>query len=231
MAEIQYLGYACFRVRGREGIVLCDPFERTSERDMGRPTAHIVTLSQPDPRHNYAAGVRPMREQEHPFVIDGPGEYEVREILITGVRTIRNHEQGAAGGFNTIYTMQLDEITFCHLGGQAHELTQQQLEDIGNIDVLLLPVGGGTVLKPADAASVMGQIEPRVVIPMLYADSNQLSLDLGSSETAGITLDVFAREVGLENYTPQERVILNRDSLPQEGQQARIIVMQPEAVK
>lgn len=141
MADIQYLGHSCFRLRGRDGIVLTDPYDRSVGRDLGRPTAHIVTVSHHHPDHDNVAAVRPVRDRV--VVIDGPGEYEVGGILITGVRTFHDKQKGAELGRNTVYVIHLDDIVFCHLGDLAHELSAQQLEEIGSVDVLFVPVGGG----------------------------------------------------------------------------------------
>lgn len=219
MPDIQYLGHACFRLRGREGIIICDPYDRSTGLDLGRPTAHIVTISHNHTDHSYSAGVRPMRDQV--FIVNGPGEYEVRGVLITGVRTYHDTEKGAQRGFNTVYVLHIDEVVFCHLGDLGHELSQSQLEAIGNVDVLFVPVGGDETIGPAEAASVISQIEPRLVIPMHYA-SDQLSFDYQLAP-----LEKFTHEVGLKDVTPQEKLTVTPSNLPAAGEETRIIVMLP----
>ncbi len=237
MADIQYLGHACFRLRGRDGTVLCDPYSHTvgqpgqPGQSIGRPTAHIVTVSHDHPGHNNIAAVGPMRDEEL-FVIDGPGEYEVKGVLIDGIRTYHDKDKGNSHGFNTVYLIRLDDILFCHLGDVGHELTQTQLEAIGNVDVLFIPVGGGRSITPAEAVGVIGQLEPRMVIPMHYAldtpetrDAPETSQQEDSHSLAPIT--AFAHEVGLKEYTAQERVTITSSSLPSENDETRIVVMQP----
>ncbi|NWG19032.1 MAG: MBL fold metallo-hydrolase [Chloroflexi bacterium] len=220
MADVQYLGHSCFRLRGRDGIVITDPYDRSVGFDIGRPTAHIVTVSHAHPDHANVAAVRPARDRV--VVIDGPGEYEVSGILITGVRTFHDKHKGADLGRNTVYVIHLDDIVFCHLGDLAHELTAQQLDEIGNVDVLFIPVGGGETIGPAEAASVISQIEPRIVIPMHYAiDGQQRLLDNLAP------LDRFLHEVGLKEHTAEERLTLNAGNLPGETEQTRIVVMRP----
>lgn len=219
MPDIHYLGHSCFRLRGRDGIIICDPYDRSVGFDLGRPTAHILTISHEHPDHNNRAAVRPVRDKV--FIIDGPGEYEVRGVLITGVRTYHDKEKGSQHGFNTVYVIHLDDVAFCHLGDLGHELTASQLDEIGNIDVLMLPVGGGTTLGPEDAASIIGQLEPRVVIPMHYA-TEQLSFEYQLAP-----LDKFAHEVGLKDIEPQEKLTVTPASLPAEGEQMRFEVMLP----
>lgn len=220
MADIQYLGHSCFRLRGREGIVITDPYDRSVGLDIGRPTAHIVTVSHNHPDHNNVAAVRPARERV--VVIDGPGEYEVGGVLITGVRTFHDKHKGAELGRNTVYVVHLDDVVFCHLGDLAHELTSQQIDEIGNVDVLFVPVGGGETIGPAEAASVISQIEPRIVVPMHYAFEGQQRL----LETLA-PLDGFLHELGIKEHTAEERLTLTPGNLPGDAEQTRIVVMRP----
>jgi L-ascorbate metabolism protein UlaG (beta-lactamase superfamily) len=218
MPDISYLGHGCFRLKGREGTVICDPFDRSTGLDMGRPTAHIVTVSHSHPAHNHTQVIRALGDRDSVFVIDGPGEYEVRGVLITGVRTRHNHS-AAARPFNTVYVIHLDDVVFCHLGSLGHELTQSQLEEIGNVDVLFIPVGGGATIGPADASNVITQIDPRMVVPMQYAQPGL------TVEQPPEPLDKFVHEVGLQDAAPQEKVTVTQASLPAEDDHTRIVVM------
>ncbi|GAB4439763.1 MAG: MBL fold metallo-hydrolase [Chloroflexi bacterium OHK40] len=217
MPDVQFLGHACVRIRGRDGIVLCDPFSRSIGLDIGRPTAHIVTVSHDHPDHNNVAAVRPMRDRV--FTIDGPGEYEVSGILITGVRTFHDKVRGAERGFNIVYVIHLDDVTFCHLGDLGHELSQGQIEAIGDVDVLFVPVGGGETIGPAEASNVISQIEPRVVVPIHYATA-QLSFE---HELA--PLDKFTHEMGLKEVHAEDKLTISASSLPPESEETRVIVL------
>ena len=219
MPDITYLGHSCFRLRGRDGIVLCDPFDRSVGVDIGHPTAHIVTVSHNHPDHNNTAAVRPMREAN--FVINGPGEYEVSGVLIAGVRTAHDTQGGKERGFNTAYVIHVDDVAFCHLGDLGHELTQSQIESIGSVDVLFVPVGGGETIDADTATTVISQIEPRIVIPMHY-DAPQLTLDLPLQP-----LDKFTHALGLKEVNPVDKLTVTTTNLPPEGQQASVIVMKP----
>jgi L-ascorbate metabolism protein UlaG (beta-lactamase superfamily) len=218
MPDIQYLGHSCFRLRGRDGIVLTDPYDRSVGLDIGRPTAHIVTVSHKHPDHANVAAVKPLREQL--FTIDGPGDYEVGGILISGVRTYHDTKKGAELGKNTVYVIHMDDVTFCHLGDLGHELTTQQLDEIGNVDVLFIPVGGGETISPATATSVISQIEPRIVVPMHYATAGQQTF------MADLTpLEKFTHELGLKEVVAEEKLTVNANSLPAEGEETRVVVM------
>jgi L-ascorbate metabolism protein UlaG (beta-lactamase superfamily) len=220
MPDIQYLGHSCFRLRGRDGIVLCDPFDRSVGLDIGRPTAHIVTISHKHADHANLAAVKPMREKV--FAIDGPGEYEVGGVLIAGVRTYHDKQKGADLGTNTAYVIHMDDVVFCHLGDLGHELTTHQLDEIGNVDVLFIPVGGGETIGPAEAVSVISQIEPRIVVPMHYAMPGQrgFSADLAP-------LEKFTHEIGLKEVTAEEKLSVASASLPAEGEETRFVIMKP----
>lgn len=208
MPDIQFLGRSCIRVRGKEGIVISDPFPKANGFDPGKPSAQIVTLSSNDGQRLSSSVVKPAKDRV--FVIDGPGEYEVGGIMINGVRTYRDDEKGAQHGYNTIYVLQLDDMTFCHLGELGHELTTRQLEEIGTVDVLFVPAQ--STLPPAKLAEIIASIEPRAVIP-LYETTEQL--------------EKLAQELGLKELEPQEKVSVTPTSLPAEGEEMRVMIMRP----
>jgi len=220
MPDIQYLGHSCFRLRGRDGIVLCDPFDRSVGSDIGRPTAHIVTISHTHPDHANLAAVRPMRERIFP--IEGPGEYEVSGVMIAGVRTFHDKRKGAELGNNTVYVIHLDDVVFCHLGDLGHELTTHQLDEIGHVDVLFIPVGGGETIGPGEAVSVINQIEPRIVIPMHYAMPGQRSF---TSDLA--PLEKFTHEIGMKDVVEEEKLTVTNANLPSEDEETRFVIMKP----
>lgn len=219
MADIHYLGHACFRIKGKDGTVICDPYQRMFGFDIGKPAATVVTISHQHDDHNNSAVVRPLREKL--FVVDGPGEYEIGGVLITGVRTFHDHAQGAELGFNTVYVIHLDDLAFCHLGDLGHELTSAQLSAIGPVDVLFIPVGGDETISPAQAPAVISQLEPRLVIPMHYAPAQP------SFENTLAPIERFAHEIGLKDFTLEEKVVVTVSNLPAEGEPARVTVMRP----
>ena len=227
MPDIQYLGHSCFRLRGRDGIVLCDPFDRSVGFDIGKPTAHIVTISHQHPDHANLAAVKPMREKV--FVIDGPGEYEVGGVMIAGVRTYHDKQKGAELGINTVYVFHMDDVIFCHLGDLGHELSTHQLDEIGNVDVLFIPVGGGETIGPAEAVSVISQIEPRIVVPMHYAMPGQ---PVGGRHASPFLADLaplekFTHEIGLKDVVAEDKLTVTSTSLPAEGEETRFVIMKP----
>lgn len=205
MAEIQYLGRSCVRVRGKEGIVIYDP-QRTTN-DPARLTAHVAMLSSADPNRVDAAVVKPLKEQV--FVVNGPGEYEVSGIMIHGTRTYRDANGKEGRNYNTVYVVQLDDLAFCHLGELGHDLTRTQIEELGEVDVLFVPAYAP--LPPAKLAEIAAAIEPRAIIP-LYETTEQL--------------DKLAHEFGLKEWSAQDKATVTSASLPGDDEEPRIVVLQ-----
>ena len=220
MPDVQYFGHSCFRLRGRDGVVLTDPFDRSTGLDIGRPTASIVTISHEHADHANVEAVRPLREDL--FTIDGPGEYEIGGILITGVRCYHDKDKGQELGRNTVYVINIDDVTFCHLGDLGHELTTKQLNEIGAVDVLFIPVGGKETIGSAEAANVIGQLEPRIVIPMHYALNEK-----HHSQTELESIDKFIHELGQKDVTAETKFSISVSNLPAEGGETRVVVMKP----
>lgn len=213
MAEFRWLGHNCFRIKAREAIVLTDPVDRVTGYAMQKQTADIVTISHEHPGHVNLNGVRPEFQ-----VVRGPGEYELHDIFITGIRTYHDAEKGALRGYNTIYRIEVEGIVICHLGDLGHPLTEEQKAAIGDIDILLVPAGGGTVLAPEAAADLIAELEPKIVIPMQYATPNG-DLDLGP-------LEPFAKRLGQPIPEAIDKLVLRQSELPET---LRLVVLTPES--
>lgn len=222
MPDVHYLGHACFRIRGRDGAVVMDPCDRASGYDIGRPTASVVTVSHYHDDHANVAAIRPIRERLNTF--DGPGEYEVSGVLITGVRTYHDKKRGADRGRNTVFVIHIDDMAFAHLGDLGHELTAAQVEEIGDIDVLFVPVGGNESLNASEAVAVIAQLEPRIVIPMHYAGP-QAILDMPLDP-----IERFLNEMGVKEPVFEEKLTVSNSTLPPEGTAARVVLLRPTAV-
>ena len=211
--EITWYGQTCFRLSERgSATVVTDPYPPDIGLTFPRTRAHVVTVSHDDPQCTYTSGVR------GPFkLLDGPGEYEIGGVFVTGITTFADGKRGATRGLNTIFTFDYDGLTVCHLGRLGHVPTQSQVENLGTVDVLLVPVGGGGSLTPARASEVISLFEPGLVIPMLYKVRG-LQLSLG-------TLNRFLKEMGLEKMESQETLKITRTSLAEETQ---IVVLEPK---
>ena len=199
--EISWLGHSCFRIRGSQVTVITDPYSPDMGYSLGKPKARIVTVSHQHPGHSYVQGVG-----GEPRLITGPGEYEIGGVLIIGLATFHDAENGSQRGKNTVYLMEIDEISLCHLGDLGHMLTAEQMEELDNVDILLVPVGGVSTIGAPVAAELARQIEPKVVIPMHYR-TEALSWELEPVEK-------FLKEMGGEQVTPQPKLSFNRSNLP-----------------
>ncbi len=200
--EISWLGHSCFRIKGSQTTVITDPYSPDEGYHLGKPTAHIVTVSHEHSDHDYVRGIG-----GEPRVVNRPGEYEIRGVLIIGIATYHDSEGGRSRGRNTVYLIQIDEVLVCHLGDLGHVLTAGQVEEMGNVDVLLLPVGGVYTIDAPLAAEVVRQLEPKVVIPMHY----QTPALKWSLEPVGR----FLREIGVKEIKSQPKLSLTKASLPE----------------
>jgi L-ascorbate metabolism protein UlaG (beta-lactamase superfamily) len=205
--EIFWLGHSCFQLRGKNIALVTDPFT-PAQGDASRLSkfnASIVTISHDHPGHNHAHGVG-----GNPRIVRGPGEYEISDVLITGVASYHDDEHGQAYGRNTMYVIHIDELVICHLGDLGHTLHEEQLEEVADADILFVPIGGGHSLNATQAAEVISQVEPHIVIPMHYRSA--------ATEESSPALATFCREMGVETINPQPKLTVTRNSLPTEIQ-------------
>jgi L-ascorbate metabolism protein UlaG (beta-lactamase superfamily) len=202
--EISWLGHSCFQLRGKNVTLITDPFSPQLEHSLGKINAPIVTISHNHPGHNFAGGV-----DGDPRIVRGPGEYEISDVLITGVASYHDNKHGQELGRNTIYVIHMDDLIVCHLGDLGHRLQEEQLEEVADADVLLIPIGGQHTINATQAAEVISQVEPHIVIPMHYSPS------IGDVPNP---LDKFCREMGIEALNPQPKLSITRSALPAETQ-------------
>jgi L-ascorbate metabolism protein UlaG (beta-lactamase superfamily) len=199
--DITWLGHSCFKLRGSHATVITDPYSPEIGYSMGKTNARIVTVSHQHPGHSYAQGVG-----GEPRVVERPGEYEIGGVLIIGIATFHDKERGQKRGKNTVYLLEIDEISICHLGDLGHVLSGGQVEEIDDVDVLLLPVGGVSTINAATAAEVVRQIEPKIVIPMHYkTPSLKMELD---------PVEKFLKEIGAKQVEPLAKLSVSKSSLP-----------------
>ena len=161
--EITWLGHSCFLIRGKEKTIITDPCHPDLGYRLGGPEADIVTLSHFHPGHNYIEGIA-----DDPKQIKSPGEYEIGGTFITGVASFHDNRKGDLHGKNTIYIIEMDGITLCHLGDLGHSLAPHLVEELGDVDILFLPVGEVSTIPVDTAVEIVRQLEPPIAIPMHY---------------------------------------------------------------
>lgn len=199
--DITWLGHSCFRIKSNNAVIITDPFPPDIGYNLGKQTANIVTVSHQHPSHSYDAGIGGDYR-----LVKGPGEYEISGVLILGIRTYHDSVKGQSRGKNTVYLMEVDGVAICHLGDIGHVPGDEMVEEMGNVDMLLLPVGGVSTINAAMAAEIIRKLEPKVVIPMHYK-TPQTSRDLEP-------VDDFLKEMGQTQVEPRPRFNFSRTNLP-----------------
>ncbi|HRJ43421.1 MAG TPA: MBL fold metallo-hydrolase, partial [Caldilineaceae bacterium] len=162
--EITWYGLSCFRLREKGITVICDPYDKkVAGLNLPRIKADIVTISHDRPGHNAVSAV-----MGEPKVLNGPGDYEVGGVLVTGLTTFHKAGSGEMPERNIAYFFDFDGFTVGHLGDLGQIPQQRQVEDLGEIDVLLVPVSGHNTLDASRMTEVISLLEPRIVVPMHY---------------------------------------------------------------
>ncbi|EYE89801.1 beta-lactamase [Fervidicella metallireducens AeB] len=162
--KIKWLGHSCFKIKSDKGIrIVTDPFDDNVGYKLPVVECDIVTTSHGHYDHNFIDCVKGNFE-----VIKKVGIFNVKDISITGIHTYHDEMGGTKRGDNIVYVMEVDGIRVCHLGDLGHVLTQSQINMIGKVDVLLIPVGGVYTINSEEAVEVVNQLKPSIVIPMHY---------------------------------------------------------------
>jgi L-ascorbate metabolism protein UlaG (beta-lactamase superfamily) len=182
---ITWFGHSCFRLESKEGSLLLDPFSKDIGLRPPRIKDDLVLVTHNHYDHNNVEGVG-----SETMIIDGPGEYELKGIYIRGILSYHDNSEGKERGLNTIYVVKAEDIIVCHMGdfGQPN-FVKNQLDEIGNVDILMIPIGGKYTIDYKQAVQIISKIEPKVIIPMHYKIKN-IKLDLDES-------DKFVKELGL----------------------------------
>ncbi len=202
--EITWYGFSCFRLAERgAATVVTDPYDdRLTGFDSSKLEADIITVS-----HGAPGSSALQATQGAPYVVTGPGEYEIGGVFITGIQT--GKQKGPETAQNTLYVFDFDSLTVAHLGELDRPLTQAEIEAIGTVNVALVPIGSEHGLNAARAAEVISLLEPKIVIPMHYAVSGDLSLD---------SLSKFLKEMGVSEVAKQPSLKVTSAALPEETQ-------------
>jgi L-ascorbate metabolism protein UlaG (beta-lactamase superfamily) len=210
--EMTWYGRTCIRLRGKDAVVVADPYQAVVGPTGRGITSDIVTFSHPDDTPLPRAKGKTSRDGktrlpsslDDAFVLDGPGEYEVKDVLMTGIRTYRDDIRGATKGKGVSFAIEIDGVNAIHLGDIGHLLSEEKLGDIGTIDIVCVPLGGA--LSPTNAAALVAQLDPRIVVPMPLCDEE--------ADCAEV-LARFFHEMGAEPVT-QPKLSVTPSSLPVE---------------
>jgi len=217
--QIIWKGQSCFQIliNGRkngEVRLVIDPFDEKIGLKLPKMEADILLVTHEHYDHSNIKGV-----PGSPFLISGPGEYEIKGVYIKGISLFHDKSEGKERGKVTAYTIEdEDGLRVCHLGdlGQS-ELTDEQLDLIGDIDVLMIPVGGEYTISAQEASKIIGQIEPKIVIPMHYA-LPKLNIKLDGIEK-------FLRTMGIKGAEAQAKLSIKKKDLTDE-EETKVIVLE-----
>lgn len=213
--EIQWHGLSCFTIKGKNGTVITDPFDH---KQAGiKPPKFKADIALANKFYDLHHAVAQLDSETRVF--DWPGEYEAKNIIVQGVAAYdRSREEDKKNGAQKVimYAFNVDGFKICHLSNLGHKLTQEMIEEIGDVDILLVPVGGENCLDAKKAHEVIEQLDPRVVIPMYYKT--------GGEKTALADASAFLKEVGV--HAPEREKafkIAAPANLPQEKTEFRIL--------
>jgi len=213
---INWYGHSCFKITNQGGrlIIITDPFNKKIGLNPPRCSADIVTVSHQHYDHNNTKTITGM-EDSKPFIVDSPGEYEIKGVSIVGCRSFHDKEKKEQ---NIIYLMEIDRIRVCHLGDLGQDkLEDKQIEKIGNVDVLMIPVGGNYTIGAKRAVKIINQVEPSIVIPIHYKlPGLKINLD---------DVKEFLKEMGLNGIAPVDKLTVKKKDLL--GKQIEVVVMKP----
>ena len=209
--DVLYLGHSSFRLTNRKVSVVCDPFDPVVVGlKFPKVSATIVTISHDHKDHNNTTTPKTLSGGK-PMVFKDPGEYEVCGVVVTGISSFHDNSEGSERGKNTIFHLMFDGLNIVHLGdlGQS-KLTEEQVSQIGQTDILLIPVGGVYTIDSKQAANIVSQLEPKIIIPMHF------KIEGLKFELAGV--EGFLKEMGAEGVIVQPKLSITKDKLPEEPQ-------------
>ncbi len=216
--NIFWHGQSCFQIslsqaKNNHVNIVIDPFSEDIGLRIPKAEADILLVSHQHSDHNNVKAVL-----GSPFVIAGPGEYEIKEVFVRGIPSFHDSSLGKERGNNTIYIIEAEELRICHLGdlGQK-ELTSEQVEKIGEVDILMVPVGGVFTVSAKEAMKIMSQIEPNIIIPMHY-QLPKLKMKLDG-------LDKFLKTMGIKKIESLPKLSIKKKDIVSE--EAKIVVLNP----
>lgn len=211
--DITWYGHSCFRIVERGQLtVVTDPYADSIGLAAPKLKADLVTVSHDEPGHNALENIKGYR-----YVLSGPGEYEFGGTFITGIAMHHIDEAANIARYNVAYLIELGSLTVLHLGSLSHVPDQSTVEAFGEVNVVLIPVGGGKSLSAGMAAEVISVIEPNYIIPMHYAQPG-LSIDLDP-------MDKFLKAMGVSKAEEEDVLRVTSGNLPEQPQ---VVVLNPQ---
>lgn len=164
--KIKWLGHAAFLIASDANIrIITDPYQSGGGIKYSPITeeADYVTISHEHSDHNYTDSIR-----GNPVIIRGVGTHQKEHFTFKGFASFHDDRNGGLRGENTIFCFDIDDIKICHLGDLGHLLSENKIKEIGEVDVLLIPVGGTYTIDANQATEFCKKINPKIIIPMHF---------------------------------------------------------------
>ena len=214
--DITYLGHSSFKIKTKTAVVVTDPFDsETVGIKFPSTEADIVTISHKHSDHDAVGKI-----SGQPKIVEGPGEYEIKEVSIIGYQSFHDNKNGSERGKNTVYAFETEGLRIVHLGDLGHLLSDDLIGEIGSVDILMVPVGGTFTLSPKEAAEIANKIDPYYIIPMHYKIPG-----MNENNFAGLEeKEVFLKEIGKTVEVMPKFSIKKSDII--EDQSAKVIVLE-----
>lgn len=208
---IYWLGQSAFKIQDKDLTIAIDPYGNNGLK-MPKFQADLLLITHDHPDHNNVEAIK-----GEPFLINGVGEYEVKNVFVYGLKGFHDNKEGKENGKITSYVLEYEGLTFAHLGDIGQDnLSERQLEKLEGVDILMIPVGGETTIDGAGAVKIISQIQPRIVIPMHYKIPG-LNKKLDPVER-------FLKEFGVTNPEKMEKLKIAKKDLPQE--ETKVIILE-----
>jgi L-ascorbate metabolism protein UlaG (beta-lactamase superfamily) len=215
--EIFWHGHSFFEIKTKENKnqikIAIDPFSEEIGLKVPKAEADILLISHDHYDHNNKDTI-----SGNYFLVDGPGEYEVKGVFVKAIKSFHDRVEGKERGENLIFLIESEDLRVCHLGdfGQK-ELEEKQVEEIGRVDILMIPVGGIYTISAKEAIKILEQLEPKITIPMHYSlPKLKIKLD---------PVDKFLKSLGIKSLAPEKKLSIKKEDLSPE--EAKIVLLEP----
>lgn len=218
--KITWFGQSCFQIlsglyrKDQQSLsIIINPFSDKTGLKLPKIQADILLMSQ-----NYDNGKNDVKNFGNPFLVEAPGEYETKGVLIRAIPSYNKEKKNK----NLIFKIDVENLKICHLGILSQKkLENEQLEEIGLVDILMIPIGGGETISAKEAKEIIGQIEPKIVVPMYYSIP-KLKLKLEK-------LDNFLKIMGAKENLAQEQLKIQKgDKILEKEDGFSIVVLNPK---
>lgn len=208
--DIKYFGHSSFFIKGKEARLVTDPFDPEMIGIIyPKVEADIVTISHQHKDHNNIFAI-----DGNPLIIDWPGQYEKKGMRITGFKSFHDKKNGEERGENTLFKIEEEEISVLHCGDLGLIPDAKFLDDIGEVDILIVPVGGFYTINSDEAIELIKKIEPSIIIPMHYNTGTNKDL---------APLSEFLKKMGAESLVPVPKLTIKKEEL---GEEMKVVSMQ-----